>query len=72
LHDCLPRFLVTTTVIRFHQFTFEFKRGFKRAKKAMLPPPPDVPRGEDNSREVYMTQHTAAHKCISTQLTMSD
>ncbi|XP_066363356.1 uncharacterized protein [Miscanthus floridulus] len=32
-------------------FTFEFKRGFKRAKKAMLPQPVDAPRGEYNSRE---------------------
>ncbi|CAN6353547.1 unnamed protein product [Urochloa humidicola] len=33
-------------------FTFEFKRGFKRAKKAMLPPM-DAPRGEDNLREGF-------------------
>uniref|UniRef100_K3Z3I4 DUF3741 domain-containing protein n=1 Tax=Setaria italica TaxID=4555 RepID=K3Z3I4_SETIT len=33
-------------------FTFEFKRGFKRAKKAMLPPM-DAPRDEDNIREGF-------------------
>ncbi|KAF8666859.1 hypothetical protein HU200_053379 [Digitaria exilis] len=33
-------------------FTFEFKRGFKRAKKTVLPPM-DAPRGEDNLREGF-------------------
>ncbi|CAL4903199.1 unnamed protein product [Urochloa decumbens] len=33
-------------------FTFEFKRGFKRAKKAMLQST-DAPRGEDNIREGF-------------------
>ncbi|OEL15524.1 hypothetical protein BAE44_0023460 [Dichanthelium oligosanthes] len=39
-------------------FTFEFKRGFKRAKKAMLPPM-DAPRGEDNLREGFSNKSNA-------------
>ncbi|CAN6349526.1 unnamed protein product [Urochloa humidicola] len=39
-------------------FTFEFKRGFKRAKKAMLPSM-DVPRGEDTIREGFSNKSNA-------------
>ncbi|CAL4910629.1 unnamed protein product [Urochloa decumbens] len=39
-------------------FTFEFKRGFKRAKKAMLQST-DAPRGEDNIREGFSNKSNA-------------
>jgi hypothetical protein len=42
--DNLDSFIVT-------QFTFEFKRGLKRAKKGE-PLSIDAPAGEDNAREV--------------------
>ncbi|PUZ63720.1 hypothetical protein GQ55_3G090700 [Panicum hallii var. hallii] len=39
-------------------FTFEFERGFKRAKKAMLPSM-DAPRGEDYIREGFSNKSNA-------------